>query len=252
MPETRIDEQSVKNANRRLYDAVAEQYEEIDGRRSPALRAWLRTTLRGLREQTGGERLLDVGAGSGLVTRCAEGIFPVRVGLDLSPRIMALHGEAFDLGIAGDVDRLPFADGSFDVVTCFAVLHHLYRFDGLVEETARVLRPGGIFYSDHDMDRKFRQRFRGPLTVYRRLRNAAAAYREASADVTDELYHLTECQEMGIDVTELSEMLAARGFRVSARFHWFGLTSLTNRLLGARECRRGWAPLAAITAVKAD
>ena len=39
---------------------------------------------------------------------------------------------AFDLGVTADVDSLPFADNDFDVVTCFAVLYHLYAFEGLV------------------------------------------------------------------------------------------------------------------------
>ena len=37
MNRNKVTEQCVKAANRQLYDAVADRYEEIDGRRSPRL-----------------------------------------------------------------------------------------------------------------------------------------------------------------------------------------------------------------------
>lgn len=38
---------------------------------------------------------------------------------------------------------LPFPDGSFDLVTCFGVLHHIPNVSFVVGELRRVLRPGG-------------------------------------------------------------------------------------------------------------
>ena len=45
--------------------------------------------------------------------------------------------------IQGDSERLPFADGSFDVVTCANSFHHYPHQDRAVAEMRRVLRPGG-------------------------------------------------------------------------------------------------------------
>jgi len=42
--------------------------------------------------------------------------------------------------VSGD---LPFSNGSFDVITCFGVLHHVANVSHVVGECARVLRPGG-------------------------------------------------------------------------------------------------------------
>ncbi|HUT35919.1 MAG TPA: class I SAM-dependent methyltransferase [Planctomycetota bacterium] len=240
----------VRDANRRLYDAVAGRYEEIDRRRSPTLERWLRSRLAALRDRAPGGCLLDLGAGSGLVARCAEGLFDPRVGLDVSARILAVHRESFDLAVVGDAACLPFADGSFDAVVCFAVLHHLYAFEGLVAEVARVLRAGGVFYSDHDMDLCFRRRFRLPLFVYRKLRNAKAKYRRASREVSGDLYDLSEWQEEGVDSGKLTRLFEEAGCRVEARYHWFGLSSLSDKLLGPKPRRRGWAPLASLVAVK--
>ncbi len=45
--------------------------------------------------------------------------------------------------VQGDSERLPFATGSFDVVTCANSFHHYPHQDRAVAEMHRVLRPGG-------------------------------------------------------------------------------------------------------------
>lgn len=47
-------------------------------------------------------------------------------------------------------ERLPFADASFDLVTCRVAAHHFADARAFVAESARVLRPGGrLLVSDH-------------------------------------------------------------------------------------------------------
>jgi ubiquinone/menaquinone biosynthesis C-methylase UbiE len=97
------------------------------------------------------EALLDVGCGTGVFAQSALARFPrLRVwGLDLSakmldqgqPRLRAL-GERLCV-VRGDSERLPFADASFDVVTCSHSFHHYPRQALVVAEMHRVLRPGG-------------------------------------------------------------------------------------------------------------
>jgi ubiquinone/menaquinone biosynthesis C-methylase UbiE len=244
------DERAVKEANRTLYDAIAEKYEAIDGRRSPELEAWLRNNLAELRDRAGGEALLDVGAGSGLVTRCARGLFARRVAVDISPRILAANKGSFDQGIAADLDHLPFRAASFSVVTSFAVLHHLYAWDAFVREVARILRPGGVFYSDHDMDRAFHDRFAPLLKVYRGLKDSKHKYVSAAPGINDTTYELAEFSEDGIDTRRIVEVFRASGLEVTTRFHWYGLTAITDRIFGKRPLGRGWAPLVSVLARK--
>lgn len=246
---TTPNKRDVVQANRHLYDTAAEHYETLDGRRSPALRSWLRRTLTTLRAAAPGPCLLDVGAGSGLVSHEAEGIFAQRLAADISPRILAVHKQSFDLGLAADVDAMPLANASMDAMVCFAVLHHLYDFAGLAAEAARILRPGGIVYSDHDMDRRFHDRFAWPLSLYRRLRDAGGKY-VSIPGITRHDYALSEWQEQGIDAQRLADVFRVAGFNVTLTFHWYGLTPLTDTFFGERSLPGGCAPLVRMWAVK--
>lgn len=240
----------VKRANRKLYDAVSGQYESVDGRRDAALTDWIRGRLLQLARDHGDGLLLDVGSGSGVVTRAASGVFKRTIALDLSPGILAAAGPVADDRIAADLDLLPITSESVNVVSCFAVLHHLFDATALAREVARVLKPGGAFWSDHDMDMSFYRRFRWPLSVYRRLRAADARYAGAAPCIDAETYALAEYRENGVDSEMVVDQLRDARLTPTAGFHWFGLSPLTNRVFGHRQAARGWAPLISIVAVK--
>lgn len=94
-----------------------------------------------------GARVLDAGCGTGGFLRRLEGTLPGlrRVGLEYdggaAQRAAAKSGAAV---ACGDVNRLPFADGSFDAVVSVDVLCHRGVTEALaLEEFHRVLAPGG-------------------------------------------------------------------------------------------------------------
>lgn len=92
--------------------------------------------------------LLDVGTGIGdipqaLGTEAARhGIELRAVGLEIT-HAMASVAQHRDLAtVAGDARALPFKTGSFDIVTCSLVLHHLNDLDAIamLRECSRVAR----------------------------------------------------------------------------------------------------------------
>jgi len=247
--ETAVKERVI-NANRRFYNAVALDYEKIDGRRTQPMKKWLRANLENIQKKCNGSRLLDLGTGTGFLTDAAKGLFSLRVGVDVSPEILEAHKDSFDLGVVADAEHLPFPDNSFDVVTSFSVLHHLYDFEPLVEEVSRVLATGGVFYSDHDMDERFNKIFHIPLSMYRLFHNAKRRYTRANKNITSELYDTAEWHKNGIDSQYIAGLFRKRGFNVESCFHWYGLSPVSDFLFSKRCYRRGMAPIFSIIAVK--
>lgn len=90
------------------------------------------------------ERVLEVGCGWGeLAEWIARDTGAEVVATDLSPRMVDLARERVADARVADVQRLPFADGEFDVVVAAWMLYHVPDLDRALAEVVRVLQPGG-------------------------------------------------------------------------------------------------------------
>ncbi|MGO9320091.1 MAG: class I SAM-dependent methyltransferase [Solirubrobacteraceae bacterium] len=114
----------------------------------PGVREERRMALNML-ELSPNDRVLDVACGPGNFTRgfaraTGEGLV---VGLDASKTMLAVavrESESANLAyVRGDACALPFRDGSFDAVCCFAALYLIHEPTRALDEIARVLAPGG-------------------------------------------------------------------------------------------------------------
>jgi SAM-dependent methyltransferase len=111
---------------------------------------WARRVL-DVAAPTAGERVLDVACGTGVVARlAAERVGPTGrvVGLDLNPGMLAV-ARSLPVGgapvgwVQATAGRLPFPDGSFEVVCCQLGLQFFPDRAAALAEMARVLVAGG-------------------------------------------------------------------------------------------------------------
>jgi ubiquinone/menaquinone biosynthesis C-methylase UbiE len=107
-------------------------------------------------------RLLDIGCGTGRFAARVLKRFPHTqvCGLDLSDGMLRrglgrCQDSCYRLHLVqADSERLPFADNSFDAVTCAHSFHHYPHQEQVASEMHRVLRPGGkLLIIDGDRDR---------------------------------------------------------------------------------------------------
>ncbi len=126
------------------YGRLAPHY---DRRWSFYVRETLRETLGRLAIEPG-ERLLDVGCGTGALLQAlslsASGA--KLSGVDASPAMLAVARRRVSAAVLlaqSPAERLPFGDAGFDVVVTTNAFHYFRRPLGALEEMARVLRPGG-------------------------------------------------------------------------------------------------------------
>jgi SAM-dependent methyltransferase len=94
--------------------------------------------------ETEPKSVLEVGCGEGeLAERMTTELSAEVVAIDQSERMVELAQARGVQARVGDVQRLPFADGSFDVVVAAWMLYHVSDLDRGIGELARVLRAGG-------------------------------------------------------------------------------------------------------------
>ena len=99
-----------------------------------------------------GDRVLELGAAKSWASQHLVPLGCEYVACDLvvDPLIGLGRGRFFEervgpyLRIQADGERLPFADGTFDLAFCIATLHHAIDLGAMVSELARVTRRGGI------------------------------------------------------------------------------------------------------------
>lgn len=135
-------------------EAAAEAIHKLDrlGRTGPETAA--RKRYLDILAPRPGERILDVGGGTGLATiEIARRIAPSGrvVALDPSPPLLAVAkagavaaglGDAVECEV-GDARAMPFADRTFDRAFCHWVLLHVSPPEAIVREMRRVVRRGG-------------------------------------------------------------------------------------------------------------
>jgi 2-polyprenyl-6-hydroxyphenyl methylase/3-demethylubiquinone-9 3-methyltransferase len=107
-----------------------------------------------LHKALAGATVLDIGCGGGLFAEEVARLGCQVTGIDPSARSIAVaqqHAEQMGLTINYRVasgEQLPFDDDAFDMVYCCDVLEHVHDVNAVVDESARVLKTGGMYLYD--------------------------------------------------------------------------------------------------------
>jgi len=98
----------------------------------------------------GHTRALDVGGGTGVMAQTIKALFGLQHVASVDVHDRFLPSLSIETAVYDGV-HLPFADGSFDCVLLFNVLHHVPLADRLplLSECRRVAGPGPLYIKDH-------------------------------------------------------------------------------------------------------
>jgi len=148
---------------------------------------------------------LDVGAGNGeLIDRVIREFRLTAHACDYRNDLMTIGGlqvDAVDL----NTEPLPYANASFDLVTCTEVIEHLEHYRATLREVNRVLRPGGVFVVSTPNVLNLRSRLRylffGFFNLFGMIR------------VEDERHHSTHGHISPVSYFYLAHALAGAGFQ---------------------------------------
>jgi SAM-dependent methyltransferase len=130
-----VSRQYADEANLRARQALWSNVEGENGR----------IVLARVLSSLGPRRVLEVGGGQGELAEWMQGELGAEVTfLDQSERMVELaRARGIERADVGDVQTLPFADGSFDTVVAAWMLYHVADLDRAFSEIVRVLEPGG-------------------------------------------------------------------------------------------------------------
>ena len=102
-------------------------------------------------------KAIDFGCGTGFVIQLMHDLFYEVHGVDITLAMMA----QVDLS-PGNIflheslaEKTPFETNSFEFASAYSFMDHLFNYEDFLSEAYRVLKPGGVFYSDLNPNRDF-------------------------------------------------------------------------------------------------
>jgi ubiquinone/menaquinone biosynthesis C-methylase UbiE len=195
-----------------------------------------------VRSYNGGRpwRAIDFGCGTGFIIDLMHDLVDQIDGVDITREMM----NQVDLS-PGNIylhesraESTPFSDGEFDFATSYSFMDHLFDYRAFIKEAARVLRPGGVFFSDLNPNRAFIEAVAMAESAHgETLRNFPFVFREVDGAIRNGQYYeksLGVAAEMleaaepvktlsrGFDAQEVLSVARASGFTDTyVEYEWF-------------------------------
>lgn len=210
-------------ANQQYHDYVAKKYERDPrvflgtlhsncGRRL----SWLKQKYDIKKDSV----VLNLGVGTGNLMRESEALFRMTIGMDISINMLEQAKRYSERLVQADARLIPLRSDSVDLVYCVALLHHIYGFEKFFSSIYRVMKPGGIFYSDYDQNRRLYQTIRkvpflpGLLALYKKTSDKFIFTRQDKKE-WKAVHDMAEYHEEisgGLDPAEIADIAKKTGF----------------------------------------
>lgn len=147
----------VVKANVAVHTLMADSYNTNEPHFRPENQAKVRRNIEQVKQTTNGNRLLDIGCGTGFIINLAKDLFAEIHGVDITQAMLSkIDTSVGNITLHNTIaEKLPFEDGYFDVVTAYSFIHHLEDYRPVLSEVKRVLKPEGIFYIDLEPNKLF-------------------------------------------------------------------------------------------------
>jgi ubiquinone/menaquinone biosynthesis C-methylase UbiE len=164
-----------------------------------------------------GDKVIDLGCGSGRSLLWNEASGATFVGSDVAPFFAKEAREKMPLAL-GDLRQLPFPDGTFTKAYALDVLEHLSpeALDAMLKEAARILAPGGVLFVYSHV------RKNSPLAIGLKTINrfARVLERVGLIDMTQERLRKSDHLNPLRDIPHLEQVAATAGFSI-ARIRYY-------------------------------
>jgi demethylmenaquinone methyltransferase / 2-methoxy-6-polyprenyl-1,4-benzoquinol methylase len=217
-----------------MFDDIVDRYDLVNDVMSLGLDRWWRRATADSVRAAPGDRVLDLGCGTGMLARRVASVSGASViGVDVSDgmlrRARRTVGDFVGL-VQGSAFALPFADRAFTGVVSGFVLRNLDDLPAALAEMARVVRPGGRI-ALVDITEPRGPLFRGAFDAYF---GRAAPVVGALVGKRDAYRYLVRSLGQIPEPHALVEMLAKAGFeRAGARGLTGGAVTLFTGTRGA-------------------
>lgn len=141
----------VIEANIALHTTMAGEYDTCEPHFRPENRHYVGGIVSRMVAETSAKRMLDLGCGTGFMISLAKDKVAEIDGVDVTPAMLARVDTSGPADIRlheSDAGTFPVDRGTYDMVTAYSFLHHLYDPAHVFQTAYDALRIGGLFYAD--------------------------------------------------------------------------------------------------------
>ncbi|MFH0889362.1 MAG: GNAT family N-acetyltransferase [Planctomycetota bacterium] len=200
---------AVKKANRTVYNTKSvKQYDKNPSIFESSRQENIKSILNKISKKAGDDRFLDIGCGTGNIIKIGINYFRTVIGIDMADNLLKqvkqLQPE-MNL-IVADADYPPFKNNTFNCITLYGTMHHLFKPAETLLRISSLLKSGGILYTDHDPNYFFNRFYH----LYYSLRYKHQHGFDSKEEDMAEFHHT---RTAGINPELLKKVLLDNGFQ---------------------------------------